>query len=667
MQGAAGAHETQPKGMNYRREIDGLRALAVLPVILFHAGFPLFGGGFVGVDVFFVISGYLITTLMLNERAAGRFSIVRFYERRARRILPMLFTVVLACVPFAWVWLLPGDMKSFAESQIAVALFSSNILFWQQSGYFDAGAALKPLHHTWSLAVEEQFYVLFPLFLAAAWRLGRTWLFALLGAMAVTSLALAEWGSIHSRAATFFLLPTRAWELLAGALVALWLIRRDPPALSRSAVMRVVHEAGGLAGLVLIGYATFAFSKTTPFPGFHALLPVGGTALIVLFATPQTFAGRLLGLRPLVFVGLISYSAYLWHQPLFVFARYASLDPLTTGEYLGLAVAALVLAALSWRFIEAPFRDRQRISARAVLLFSVSGSVLIAGVGLAGYLTNGFANRYGGERGEFLDHFNNEYPDWRLARRTNIDAVVREDCNFYDIPRFRLRRATDLPRPAIAADCYTRDARLQHAVLVWGDSHAQQLYAGLKANLPASWQLLQVASSACEARIVKQGSRTDYCDQSNYFAVETIRNARPDVVVIAQNLNHDAARLAQLQRDLAALGVRKVLFVGPVPHWNWRLYQLMAYRLWENTPQRTFSGLDKTFLAADSRLKEKLAGLPGAAYASPIDYLCNPQGCLTYLGNDRKLGITTYDYGHLSPLASDAFAKDVLVPLILKQ
>ena len=159
--------------MNYRREIDGLRALAVLPVILFHAGFETFSGGFVGVDVFFVISGYLITTIILAELEQGRFSIVNFYERRARRILPALFLVMLVCIPFAWIWLLPSDMKDFSQSLIAVAIFASNILFWRESGYFDTAAELKPLLHTWSLAVEEQYYVLFPLFLMLFWKLGK--------------------------------------------------------------------------------------------------------------------------------------------------------------------------------------------------------------------------------------------------------------------------------------------------------------------------------------------------------------------------------------------------------------------------------------------------------------------------------------------------------------
>ena len=193
--------------MEYRREIDGLRALAVLPVIFFHAGYESFSGGFVGVDVFFVISGYLITKIILSDLEHGRFSIVGFYERRARRILPALFFVMLVCLPFAWRWLLPGDMKDFSQSLVAVVAFSSNLLFWKESGYFDVAAELKPLLHTWSLAVEEQYYLFFPVFLMLAWRIGKGPILLIMGLLALGSLVLAEWGVRSDPALAFYLLP----------------------------------------------------------------------------------------------------------------------------------------------------------------------------------------------------------------------------------------------------------------------------------------------------------------------------------------------------------------------------------------------------------------------------------------------------------------------------
>ena len=206
--------------MKYRAEIDGLRALAVVPVILFHAGFELFSGGFVGVDVFFVISGYLITTIIIEDIENNCFSFVYFYERRVRRILPALFFVMLTCIPFAWMWMVPGQMKDFSQSLVAVSLFASNLLFWKESGYFSAAAEEKPLLHTWSLAIEEQYYVLFPIFLFLAWRFGKRRVFWIIVVMAAISLILSEWGWRNKATANFYLAPTRAWEILAGSITA---------------------------------------------------------------------------------------------------------------------------------------------------------------------------------------------------------------------------------------------------------------------------------------------------------------------------------------------------------------------------------------------------------------------------------------------------------------
>ncbi|MGL4603794.1 MAG: acyltransferase family protein [Iodobacter sp.] len=226
--------------MKYRREIDGLRALAVLPVILFHAGFETFSGGFVGVDIFFVISGYLITTIILSELEQDKFSIVNFYERRARRILPVLFLVMLVCIPFAWLYLLPGDMKDFSQSLVAVSVSASNILFWRESGYFDTAAELKPLLHTWSLAVEEQYYFLFPLFLMLFWKLGKRWIVVTLGLLFVISLTVAQWAAYAKPTAAFFLLPTRGWELLIGAFAAFYLAHAN-----RKESGKALSESGG--------------------------------------------------------------------------------------------------------------------------------------------------------------------------------------------------------------------------------------------------------------------------------------------------------------------------------------------------------------------------------------------------------------------------------------
>lgn len=368
--------------MQYRREIDGLRAVAVLPVIFFHAGFSVFSGGFVGVDVFFVISGYLITSILIAELEQGKFSIARFYERRARRILPALFVVMLACLPFAYMWMLPPQLKDFAQSLVSVVFFASNILFWRESGYFAAAAELKPLLHTWSLAVEEQYYLLFPLFLLLLWRFGRQRVFWAIIFIAVASLLLAEWGWRNSRTANFYLAPTRAWELLAGSICAFLTVGK----------MQRSSNVLSISGLALIVFAIFAYSDKTPFPSVYTLAPVAGTGLVILFAGENTWVARLLSLRGFVGIGLISYSAYLWHQPLFAFARLRSVTE-TSQVLMGvLAIAALLLAWATWRYVEQPFRKRANqvlVTRRSVFVMSgVVGAVFVA-VGLAGQMQNG--------------------------------------------------------------------------------------------------------------------------------------------------------------------------------------------------------------------------------------------------------------------------------------
>ena len=362
--------------MKYRAEIDGLRALAVMPVILFHAGFEWFSGGFVGVDVFFVISGYLITTIIISEMAEGKFSIVNFYERRARRILPALFFVMAACLPFAWFWLTPNDLKDFGQSLIAVSIFSSNISFWLESGYFDTAAELKPLLHTWSLAVEEQYYILFPIFLMLTSKLGVRWIVILLSIVFFISLGVAQWGAYNKAGATFFLLPTRAWELLVGVFAAFYL------KYSTHLKSHTVNQVLSLLGFGMIVYSIVAFDKTTPFPSLYALIPTVGTFLLILCAVPKTLIHNLLGLKPVVGVGLISYSAYLWHQPLLAFARHRTFFEVSDFLLIIICLISLLMAYLSWRFIEAPFRNKQTFTQNKIFALSATGIVAFSLLGL---------------------------------------------------------------------------------------------------------------------------------------------------------------------------------------------------------------------------------------------------------------------------------------------
>jgi len=282
--------------MKYRPEIDGLRALAVIPVILFHAEFNLFSGGYVGVDIFFVISGYLITTILIEDIENNRFSIVNFYERRARRILPALFFVIFLCIPFAWIWMLPNEIKNFAQSIVAVSLFASNIQFWRESGYFDSEAKDKPLLHTWSLAVEEQYYLLFPIFLILVWQFGKNRVFWILFFMAIISLLFSEYGWRKNPNANFYLAPFRFWEIFVGALTAFI-------AQKYGVIKNNVLALIGLSAIIL---SFFIYDQKTPFPSLYTLLPVLGVVLIILFANQHTLVGGLLSTKVFVGIGLIS-------------------------------------------------------------------------------------------------------------------------------------------------------------------------------------------------------------------------------------------------------------------------------------------------------------------------------------------------------------------------
>jgi peptidoglycan/LPS O-acetylase OafA/YrhL len=646
---------------NYRPDIDGLRAVAVLPVILFHAGFKALGGGFVGVDVFFVISGYLITTIIAKEIGQGQFSILRFYERRARRILPALFLVMLCTLPWAWLWLQPQDMKNLAQSMVAVSVFASNVFFWRASGYFDSANELKPLLHTWSLAVEEQFYVFFPLLLILCRRTGRVYMTAATGAVAIASFTAAQLFVSSDPSLAFYSLPTRAWELMIGALVALR--RADRP--SRNPGDPTI-QAQSLVGLLLIIWSMASFDAHTPYPSHYTLAPTIGAALILASDTRGTVVGRLLASRAMVTVGLISYSAYLWHQPLFAMARHWSLEPLGMSVMATLCAATLGLAYLSWRFVETPFRQREHVNKLQLLIFSVVGSALFLGLGLWGHWSQGMPNRFSKEQAAFLQHFENSTPALHYLESTGMFKAYRNECDYYDLDKYRHGKTTHIPRASLASNCYTRDPSRPHAVLVWGDSHAQQLIPGLHTHLPTDWQVLQVTSSGCPPRLDAQPSKTDYCSQSNWLAFKTILRARPDVVVIGQNKDHDMATWRAISEAVLAAGVKKVVLAGPSPHWLKDLPTIVAFKLWGNVPAYTDLGLDRQASVIDQHLRATFGKQVKTTHVSLLDSLCNSSGCRVYFGDDVRAGLTSWDYGHLTPIASDWVAQQALIPAILR-
>ena len=376
--------------MKYRAEIDGLRAFAVVLVILFHAEFELFSGGFIGVDVFFVISGFLITTILIEDIEKKSFSIVKFYERRARRILPALFFVMLVCIPFAWTWMLPDALENFGQSLVATTIFSNNILLYLTSDYWDVASKFKPLLHTWSLGVEEQYYILFPIFLLVISRLGKSIVFWIIVMLALLSLLISEYvwrndlGWVPFTGKFFFyMLPTRAWEILSGSIAAF---------ITKKIGIKA-NNGLSLMGLVAIAFAIITYDQHTPFPSIYTLVPVIGVVFILLFGDKSTFVAKLLSMRPLVGIGLISYSAYLWHHPLFTLAK-IRLQEAPSKTLLGFLIAAsFSLAFFTWIFIEKPFRDPRVVNRKRFVFTTLGCSAVTIIFGLFAHITDGIPSR----------------------------------------------------------------------------------------------------------------------------------------------------------------------------------------------------------------------------------------------------------------------------------
>jgi peptidoglycan/LPS O-acetylase OafA/YrhL len=495
-----------------RDDIDGLRALAVLPVLLFHAEVPGFSGGFVGVDVFYVISGYLITSIVLREHDENRFSVLAFYERRIRRIFPALFTVVAATLLFGGILLAPADYLSVGKSLLAMTLFVSNIYFKNQggpNGYFGDGASEQPLLHTWTLSVEEQFYLLFPAALILLLRRSAQAKTTAVAAVTVCSFFLSLWLTTHHPIFAFYLLPSRAWELLIGAILAMRMI----PASAN----RFVCEIAGFVGLILLSASVLLFEKNTPFPGSAALMPCLGTWLIIYSSQLQVSkVGRVLHFPPLIFFGLISYSLYLWHWPLLVYAQYYRAGKLSPSDVIAVIALSVALAFLSYTFVEAPFRNRLLVGRRVVVMFGVAATFISLGVALSIVLANGIPQRFSSATIDIADQ--------NLQRKTDYD----ETCSNW--------------KQEVLNESNIKFCKLgpenRKAVFFLGDSHTQQLY-------PAIEHLIDQNDFNGDAAIfaVNEGcfpaehlNRTDpgfYCDSFTRIAFQRAEKSDIEIIFIA--------------------------------------------------------------------------------------------------------------------------------------
>ena len=427
--------------LKYRAEIDGLRAIAVIPVILFHAGFELFSGGFVGVDVFFVISGYLITTILIKDLENNSFSLVNFYERRARRILPALYFMIITSVIIGWFILTPYFYRDLFQTITATSLFMSNYLIYLKSGYFAAIADLKPFLHTWSLAVEEQYYVLFPILLFLFWRFGRIATVLLLIALLIFSFLYCLWALDHHPNANFLLLPSRAWELLAGCLVAFFIQKKG--LLSNNFLATL--------GLVAIIFSVFVFDSSTPFPSYYTLVPVLGAMAIIIFANEKTLVAQILRARIIVGLGLISYSLYLWHQPVFSFLKHLLFTKPTYFQSFVALVLICLISIFSWQYVERPFRNKKKFSKKSIIIFSIVFIIATALLGLLGHKKMGFTNRLSTET--------------RMISEGSFDKNPRQfECKYLD------------EKSEIDETCLIGDKKnAEPSIAIIGDSHADHL------------------------------------------------------------------------------------------------------------------------------------------------------------------------------------------------
>ncbi len=645
----------------YRPDIDGLRAVAILTVLGFHFFPATVTGGFIGVDIFFVISGYLISGILREQLQEDRFSLLAFYSRRITRIFPALILVLLTCFVYGWFSMLATDFKQLGKHIAGGAAFISNIQMLNEAGYFSAGSETKPLLHLWSLSIEEQYYLVWPLLLWFAFRRGWNLLVVVL-VLLVGSFALNITTVQTSPSAAFYLPHTRFWELLSGAALACIRWRENP--LRPSLLTRFFNsEVRAIAGSLLIIAGLLFITEDKNFPGWWAILPTLGTVLLI--SAPKAFINhRLLSTPGVVAVGLISYPLYLWHWPLLSFWKIQTASNPSVASLLLPLCLSFVLAVLTYWLVERPFRFGKWRTGKAFWLFI---AVLIIGAaGLQSYTSNGFDGLSGRKdgRNEFSKQFENSPPSYAFYASAGIHDLMRDDCNFSrNTPRYSAGGNSWVPRESISRSCYERDAR-PHAVFIWGDSHAQHLNAGLRDYLPQDWQLLQVATSSCPPyKNYQLPSTVDYCAQSNWFALAKIKESKPDVVIVAEHWGHGMARMNEITTRLTGMGVKKVIFMGPTPEWDTDLWRILVQKLWVTAPERTFEGLKKEVRDANSALQKDFKPSSSLVLVDLFNVFCNQDGCLTRIGDDRQ-AITSYDTQHFSKVASDYLARTVLVQVV---
>lgn len=616
--------------MKYRPEIDGLRALAVLPVVLYHAQLRI-GGGYVGVDVFFVISGYLITMLISREIAGGTFSLANFWARRIRRIMPAAAVAVLASLLAGYFLLLPAHFEELGRSAVAQAMVAANFFFYRESGYFATAAQSKPLLHFWSLAVEEQFYLFFPVLLMAVRRWRPSLTFGVVSTLAAGSFALSVVGVYSFPEATFYLLPARIWELALGGLLALRGDRLPLPESTRGLL--------GWTGMALIVGPVFLYRHDTPFPGLAAVPPCLGAALVIW----STAAGtgrlrRLLALRPVVFVGLLSYSLYLWHWPVIVYSDYWRLQPAPLPARLAMVAGSFVLAWLSWRYVETPFRKPATGGSRRRVIVGA-----LAATGAAGLIGAVISNR-GGLPGRFSPdvlQYSSAYYDHPEQAEADVSVGDAEAGKLHALS----------PEPAAGTS----------TVLLWGDSHARAVSPAVEAmceQLKIGGYRASHSGTAC---LLKYGNAE--AQRFNDAVFHWIEQHRPTWVVLVSRWEviltspYAETSLRETVQRIQALGV-KVCIMRQVASQRADIPKALAKAvlLHEDVGQVGISvtqNLQRTRRSNDT-IDRVVASAPGLQAVDPIPFISRDHRCLAAVGG-RALyydnqHLTRYGAGFLTPM-----------------
>lgn len=644
--------------MKYRADIDGLRAIAVLAVVAFHAFPGSVRGGFVGVDIFFVISGFLISGIIFSALDRGRFSFSDFYARRIRRIFPALVVVLASVYAAGWFLLFADRFAELGKHIAGGAGFVANYVLLRESGYFDAASDTKPFLHLWSLGVEEQFYLIWPLVAWLAWR-RRLDLLAVTLAVLVGSLSLNLERIRRDVIGTFYLPQTRFWELMAGAVLA-HISALEPRWGGLSAGRRWYLNMSShpewrnvlsVAGAILIVGSVFGLDRARDFPGRWALLPVSGATFLIASGPEAWINRRVLALPAIVGIGLISYPLYLWHWPALTFLRLWHGDTPPAGAR-ALAIAiSIVLAWLTYTVVERPIRfgpPRRWI----VLALCVA----LAGIGAAGYATyraDGIWSRAvnRSDKAPFAGYYD-------AMRKKGLAGPYRLECDFMQL-------VTDGVKDQIAPGC-TAPGR-DHTWFLWGDSHAQALSPGLTQLLPDGVALAQVATSSCRPSFtpIDEDVPGGRCARANGFAAERIRALKPQVLILAQQSRHELTDWEALAAEAHRLGVQRVILVGPVPMWNPSLPEVVIARYWGSNFDRVGYGLATERQAEDDRLRRRYAASSTLTYVSLIGRLCDAEGCLATVPGSNPAELMALDASHLTPLGSGYVADQVLRPVLL--